>query len=162
MRQTHKSVTWTVSCGIALTVLSNLIFIFTYGVHVCMPFVHVWLLVYWGAHRYTSVCVCMSMHMGVTCTCGMCTCGGLRLMSASTLHCSSTLFNKARTFSQIQSSLMWLVLLSSLLWGSHTSTFPGWRYRRSAMPSWQLCVFWGSEPGSLSLRSKPVSHGASP
>lgn len=70
---------------------------------------------YIGVYRYTSVCVhahgC-DMHMGV------CTCGGLRLMSAPTLHCSPTLFNKARTFSQIQSSLMWLVLLSSLLWGS--------------------------------------------
>lgn len=98
--------------------------------YVCL--LHMCDYLYIGVHIGIRVCVHVHgccMHMG------MCTCGGLRLMSASTLHCFSTLFNKARTFSQIQSSLMWLVLLSSLLWGSHTSTFPGWRYRRSATPS---------------------------
>lgn len=61
------------------------------------------------------------------CYAGFCMCVGMqvwpcmwnpRLILGIILYCSYTLFFKARSFNQTQSSLIWLVLLVSLLWGS--------------------------------------------
>lgn len=59
------------------------------------------------AHMHVQVEMNMCVHM----------CGGPRLMSGIIIDGSSTLFIKAASLTQIQSTAIQLVLLASLLWG---------------------------------------------
>lgn len=54
---------------------------------------------------------------------------------------SSILFKEARSLSQTRSSVTWLVVLATLLWGFSATALGGWKISQVTMPTWHLCEF---------------------
>jgi hypothetical protein len=105
---------------------------------------------------HVDVCVCVSMYVCVLCICCMCVCS---CMLKPTLI-SGVIFNKAfhlihqPGLSQAQSSLTWLVLLSSLLCEYPVSTLWGWSYSlQTPRGPQQAFIYTGSKPRSSLLPS---------
>ena len=64
----------------------------------------------------------------------VCVCVGSKLVSIVITNNSSTLFFEAESLSQTPSSLIWLVSLPSLLWGSPVFAFRNLNYRWVTTP----------------------------
>lgn len=96
------------------------------------------------------ICVCMHVHMCVHAR----ACGIPRLTLGSSLDPSSTLFIKAGSLNQIQSSPIRLFSLGSLFWVSLVSALQGWDYRQAAVLTQYLYGFWRSKLRSSDSQAK--------
>ena len=99
-------------------------------------------------YMYMDICVCAYVHV--------CVCACVRVCmyvyvwtwrpeADGRNHPQSLfkLYSEAGSLNQSQMSLIWLVSLASLLWGSLISAFQGWNSRWVTMATWHLYEFLG-------------------